>query len=110
MLEDFRGIPSSSKMIILGSFFSQLAVGTVLTDLAFFLTTVRHINAVFAGLLFTVDGISSVVFSIPLGIISDAYGRKKFLLLGNGAIGVATICWRSHPANPCCFWGDSWQA
>lgn len=91
MLEDFRGIPSSSKMIILGSFFSQLAVGTVLTDLAFFLTTVRHINAVFAGLLFTVEGISSVVFSIPLGIISDAYGRKKFLLLGNGAIGVATI-------------------
>jgi MFS family permease len=28
-------------------------------------------------------GLSSVVFSIPLGMISDRYGRKKMLIIGN---------------------------
>jgi MFS family permease len=91
MLEDFRGIPSSARLIVVGTFFSQLSVGTVLTDLAFFLTTVRHLDAVFVGLVLTVEGISSVILSIPLGILSDVRGRKWFLVVGNVSIGIAVI-------------------
>src|SRR5438552_1875968 len=36
-----------------------------------------------AGLLIAAQGIAVVLTSIPLGIVSDIYGRKQLLILGN---------------------------
>lgn len=91
MLEDFKGISSDAKMLVAGTFFSQLAIGLVLTDLAYFLTSVRGLPATFSGIIFSVEGITSVLLSIPLGVLSDIYGRKNFIVSGNVIIGLSIL-------------------
>lgn len=44
-----------------------------------------------AGALISAQGIAVVLTSIPLGIVSDVYGRKKLLILGNLAGAAALL-------------------
>jgi len=44
-----------------------------------------------AGVLIAVQGLAVVITSIPLGIVSDVYGRKHLLVLGNLAGAVALL-------------------
>src|SRR5437763_15267746 len=44
-----------------------------------------------AGLLIAAQGIAVVLTSIPLGIVSDVYGRKRLLILGNLAGAAALL-------------------
>ena len=83
MFEDFKGIPVEAKYLILASFLPAVAFGTFYVDLSYFLTTIQGLSDVFMGSVIMVMGISMVITSIPLGILADRYGRKKFLILGN---------------------------
>ena len=83
MFEDFKGIPVEAKYLILASFLPAVAFGTFYVDLSYFLTTIQGLSDVFMGSVIMVMGVSMVVTSIPLGILADRYGRKKFLILGN---------------------------
>ncbi|MEM0288255.1 MAG: MFS transporter [Nitrososphaerota archaeon] len=91
MLKDFGMIPSQAKLLVFGTVFSQLGIGLVLTDLAYYLTSIRELPATFAGLIFTVEGLTSVALSLPLGVLSDRYGRKIFVLAGNMLIGFSIV-------------------
>ena len=55
--------------------FLQIVIGAWLVTVGF--------TAVQAGALISVQGLATMVTSIPLGIVSDAYGRKKLLGLGS---------------------------
>jgi len=83
MLEDFRGIPVEAKYLIFASFLPAVAYGTFYVDLSYFLTTVQGLSDVFMGSVIMVMGVSMVVTSVPLGILADRFGRRKFLILGN---------------------------
>lgn len=83
MFEDFKGIPVEAKYLILASFLPAVAFGTFYVDLSYFLTTIQGLSDVFMGSVIMVMGVSMVATSIPLGILADRYGRKKFLILGN---------------------------
>ncbi|MDV3277939.1 MAG: MFS transporter [Nitrososphaerales archaeon] len=72
-----------AKLLIYLSFVPGLAIGFIYTDLSFFLTTVRGFSALFMGLVIMVMGMTTVVTAIPLGILADRYGRRKFLIVGN---------------------------
>ena len=76
-------MPSQAKLLIFLSFVPSLAIGFIYTDLSFFLTTVRGFSAFFTGLVIMVMGITMVATAIPLGILADRYGRRKFLVVGN---------------------------
>ncbi|MEM0118492.1 MAG: MFS transporter [Conexivisphaerales archaeon] len=91
MLRDFSKVPSQAKILVVGTVFSQLGIGLVLTDLAYFLTSIRGLPATFSGLVFTVEGLTSVALSLPLGVMSDRYGRKRFVLAGNIFVGVSIL-------------------
>src|SRR5947209_8624588 len=69
--------------IFLGLGFLYIVLGAWLVTVGF--------TAVQAGLLISVQGIAVVLTSIPLGIISDIYGRKKLLILGNLAGAAALL-------------------
>src|SRR5467141_2638238 len=69
--------------IFLGLGFLQIVLGAWLVTVGF--------TAVQAGLLISAQGIAVVLTSIPLGIISDIYGRKKLLILGNVAGAAALL-------------------
>ncbi|MEM0127992.1 MAG: MFS transporter [Thermoplasmatales archaeon] len=90
-LSDFSGLSRNAKRLIVGSLFGNLALGLVFTDLSYFLHTVRGISIVYAGLLFTIEGISASALSIPLGIVSDKRGRKAIIVYGNVALGLGVL-------------------
>jgi MFS family permease len=69
--------------IFLGVGFLQIVLGAWLVTVGF--------TAVQAGLLISAQGIAVVLTSIPLGIISDIYGRKQLLILGNLAGAAALL-------------------
>jgi len=69
--------------IFLGLGFLQIVLGAWLVTVGF--------TAVQAGLLISTQGIAVVLTSIPLGIISDIYGRKQLLIIGNLAGAAALL-------------------
>jgi len=68
--------------MFLGVGFLQIIIGAWFVTVGF--------TAAQAGALISAQGITVVVSSIPLGIVSDIYGRKRLLVLGNliGAVGL----------------------
>jgi MFS family permease len=69
--------------VFLGLGFLQIVLGAWLVTVGF--------TAVQAGLLISAQGLAVVLTSIPLGIISDIYGRKQLLILGNLAGAAALL-------------------
>src|SRR5437764_6075312 len=69
-------------MLILSFVPVFLGLGFLYIVLGAWIVTVR-ITAEQAGLLIATQGIAVVLTSIPLGIVSDIYGRKQLLILGN---------------------------
>jgi MFS family permease len=88
LLESFKKLPRSVKHLILGIFFSQLAIGLLFIDASYFLTGVKKLPATFSGLFFSIEGVSSVLLSVPFGALSDRHGRK-FVIVGNTVIGLS---------------------
>lgn len=79
----YRDIPSNAKLLIYLSFFPSLALSLIYTDLSYFLTVVQGLSKVFTGIVLTTMGLTVVAMSIPIGILADKYGRRKFLAIGN---------------------------
>ncbi|MEM0134235.1 MAG: MFS transporter [Thermoplasmatales archaeon] len=90
-IRDFSGISRDSKLLIGGGFLGNLALGLIFTDLSYFLHTIRNISIVYAGLVFTIEGIAGAVLAVPLGIISDRNGRKNMIVYGNLILGISVI-------------------
>src|SRR6266704_4411242 len=83
-------VPPTATMLILSFVPIFLGLGFLYIVLGAWLVTVGF-TAVQAGLLISAQGIAVVLTSIPLGIISDIYGRKKLLILGNLAGAAALL-------------------
>lgn len=99
MFGEFSGIPKEAKYLIYAGILPALAYGMFSTDIAYFLTHVQGLSDVFMGTLIMIMGLSAVAFSIPLGMISDRYGRKKMLIIGN-VIASAVIAVFALTVNP----------
>jgi MFS family permease len=83
-------VPPTATMLILSFVPIFLGVGFLQIVLGAWLVTVGF-TAVQAGLLISAQGIAVVLTSIPLGIVSDVYGRKHLLILGNLAGAAALL-------------------
>jgi MFS family permease len=88
MFSIYRGISKEAKYLIYQSFLPAVAYGMFYTDISYFLTAVQGLPIEFMGLIITVMGVSTFATSIPLGIASDRYGRKKMLITGNVIAGL----------------------
>ena len=82
-------MPAKASLLILSFIPIFLGVGFLQIVLGAWFVTVGF-TAAQAGALISAQGVTVVVSSIPLGVVSDVYGRKKLLILGNfvGAIGL----------------------
>jgi MFS family permease len=83
MWSAYREIPSKARLLIYLSFFPSLALSLIYTDLSYFLTRVQGLSDVFTGIVLTTMGLTVVAMSIPVGILADRYGRRRFLGVGN---------------------------
>ena len=88
--QETSSIPPTAKMLILSFVPVFLGLGFLQIVLGAWLVTVGF-TAIQAGLLISAQGIAVVLTSIPLGIISDVYGRKQLLILGNLAGAAALL-------------------
>jgi MFS family permease len=77
-----------ASLIILSLAPLFLAVGFIQIVVGAWLVTVGF-TAVQAGALISAQGIATILASVPLGVLSDAYGRKHILLFGALAGAVA---------------------
>lgn len=83
MFGEYGKIPAEARLLIILSFVPSVAIGLIYTDLSFFLTKVQGTSAGFAATVIMVMGITMVVVSLPIGILADRYGRRKFLIIGS---------------------------
>src|SRR5207237_5864661 len=88
--QDASLVPPTATMLILSFVPVFLGLGFLQIVLGAWLVTVGF-TAVQAGLLISAQGIAVVLTSIPLGIISDIYGRKRLLIIGNLAAAAALL-------------------
>jgi MFS family permease len=71
-----------------------LGLGILMTFLPLMATQVLGISATGVGLIFTVGGLVTVVFAVPLGMVADRIGKRTLMILGlltscAGATGIA---------------------
>ena len=83
MWATYRNLPGKAKLLVYLSFFPSLALSLIYTDLSYFLTSVQGLSLFFTGIVLTTMGVTVVAMSVPLGILADRYGRRKFLIAGN---------------------------
>jgi MFS family permease len=74
-------VPAKASLLIISFAPLFLAVGFIQIVLGAWLVTVGF-TAVQAGALISAQGIATILASVPLGLLSDAYGRKYILTLG----------------------------
>lgn len=83
MFSEYRAIPAEAKLLVYLNFVPGLAFGLIYTDLSYYLTKIQGMPVSFSGLVIMVMGITTVLTSLPIGVLADRYGRRKFLVLGN---------------------------
>ena len=100
MFGQYRTIPGQARLLIFLSFVPSLALAFLLTDLSYFLSSVRGLPITFTGLVITVMGLSVVLASVPFGILADRYGRRKFIIVGNllASVTLASFALTSQPS------------
>jgi MFS family permease len=59
-----------------------LGKGFALTFLSLFATKVVGIDIAMVGILFTVDGITNLTLSVPMGMLADRLGKKSMMIIG----------------------------
>ena len=83
-------VPAKVSLLILALAPLFLAVGFIQIVLGAWLVTVGF-TAVQAGALISTQGIATILAAIPLGIVSDVYGRKYLLAFGSLAGAAALL-------------------
>jgi MFS family permease len=99
LFDEYKGMPREAKYLVYAPTLIYLALGMFYFDISYFLEYVQSVPAVLVGIVISIMGVSTFIFSIPLGIAADRYGRKKLLILGN-VIASAIIAIFALTTNP----------
>lgn len=71
------------------SFFSSLAISFFFATYAIFLAS-NGLNLMQIGIIASISMACLLLFEVPTGAFADSYGRKKSIIIGFGAISIAT--------------------
>ena len=86
-----RSVPSRVKLLILSQSLNNFTIGFVLIYLTAYLLETGTLNAFQAGAVLGLETVVVIAGGIPMGVLSDRTGRKKFLILGNGVVPFALV-------------------
>lgn len=76
----FRKFPRDAKLLILSSIVMSFTQGYMFVDFSIYLSQVGY-STYWIGIVLSVPTFLGALFMIPMGHLSDMYGRKKFILL-----------------------------
>jgi MFS family permease len=79
-------IPTKVRLLIFTQILNTFAFGYFLIYLTAYLVEIKVVDAYGVGLILGLQTIVVILAGIPLGILSDRTGRKKFLILGNSLL------------------------
>lgn len=91
MFREYKGIPRTAMLLVYLSFIPGMAIGFIYTDLSYLLPHVDGFSGAQLGATITVMAVSTLLTSLPLGILADRHGRRKMLVLGNLCASVALL-------------------
>jgi MFS family permease len=74
------------KLLILSQSLNNFTIGFFFIYLTAYLLETGALNALQAGIVLGVETVVVIVAGIPMGVLSDRTGRKKFLILGNAIV------------------------
>lgn len=83
-----RSVPTNVKFLIYSQVLNNFAFGYFLIYLTAYLVESSVFDAYQVGVILGLETLVVIVAGIPVGILSDRTGRKKFLIFGNSLIPV----------------------
>ena len=99
MFVEYKSIPKEALYLVYAGFLPSFALGMFYTDIAYFLPSIQGVPFSYVGTLQTIMGVTMVSTSIPLGILADRFGRKRFVILG-GSLASLTIAMFALTTDP----------
>ena len=81
-----HSVPTRVKLLILSQSLNNFTVGFFFIYLTAYLLETGALNALQAGVVLGVETVVVIVAGIPMGILSDRTGRRKFIILGNALV------------------------
>lgn len=69
----------------------QLGISLILPFLSIYIMSMESVTETLAGIAFGIFSLSQTLLQIPLGKLSDRWGRKKTTILGLAVYGIGTI-------------------
>lgn len=99
MFGEYRSLPAEARLLVYLNFAPGIALGLIYTDLSYFLTSVQGLSSAFMGTVISVMGLTTVAVSLPVGILADRFGRRRFLIIGN-LLASATLVLFALTTNP----------
>ena len=82
LLKMFRDLPPKVKWLIYISSLTSIGIGYFIVVISAYLPEIG-ISPTYVGVIFGVNAVSFIVFSIPLGMLADRRGRKNIMILGS---------------------------
>ncbi|MGB9815666.1 MAG: MFS transporter [Thermoplasmata archaeon] len=76
----FRRFPRDAKLLIISSIVMSFTQGYMFVDFSIYLSQVGY-STYWIGIVLSVPTFLGALFMIPMGHLSDMYGRKRFILL-----------------------------
>ena len=86
-----RSVPTKVKLLIYSQILNNFAFGYFLIYLTAYLVESSVFDAYQVGVILGLETVIVIVAGIPVGILSDRTGRKKFLIFGNALIPVVLL-------------------
>ena len=81
-----RSVPTKVKLLIYSQVLNNFAFGYFLIYITAYLVESNVFDAYQVGVLLGLETLVVIIAGIPVGILSDRTGRKKFLIFGNAVI------------------------
>lgn len=76
----FKRFPRDAKLLIISSIVMSFTQGYMFVDFSIYLSQVGY-NTYLIGIVLSVPTFLGALFMIPMGHLSDMYGRKRFILM-----------------------------
>jgi MFS family permease len=84
-------VPTRVKLLILSQSLNNFTIGFFFIYLTAYLLETGALNALQAGVVLGVETVVVIIAGIPMGILSDRTGRRKFLIFGNAIVPPAVL-------------------
>ncbi|MGB9022190.1 MAG: MFS transporter [Candidatus Bathyarchaeia archaeon] len=99
-----EGVGRDAKLLLTSSFIGGVSFAFYFLILPFYLLSAGY-DATWVGTVNAVFGVSMTVFIIPAGILSDAFGRKRFNLIGYVIMSLGIFIMALSPSQPAIIGG-----